>query len=223
MLGKARPCNVLKPQALVLVVIRLALIALFARRAALILNIHRSKSCQYYQQRHAHRECFCLLIGRTQRILAVALRAGAAPHRRGPLGAPAVAAFVRGLGKARVAQKGVEVRIEQDVCWLEVAVPRAALALHRCVEVEQRLNGLAHDPQLLPPRQLLWRRRCKLAHPAQVLDVERLQVQPRLQAAAHHQRKDEARRRWLKAEANQLQEVRVRAHAQDGHFLLEIR
>eukprot|EP00964_Phaeocystis_antarctica_P006767 scaffold3657_cov80-Phaeocystis_antarctica.AAC.5 len=84
---------------------------------------------------------------------------------------------------------------------LEVAMPGAALALSGRVHPQERIHGLHDHPQLLPPRE---RRRCcrEVAHAPQVLAVRRCKVEPRLQAAAHHQREDEARGRSVKAVAH---------------------
>ena len=71
-------------------------------------------------------------------------------------------------------------------------MPGAALALSGRVHPQERIDGLHNDPQLLPPRERLGRGR-EVAHAPQVLAVRCCEVEPRLQAAAHHQREDEAR------------------------------
>ena len=104
---------------------------------------------------------------------------------------------------------------------LEVAMPGAALVLGRRVQVYERVHGLHNDPQLLPPRERLGRGR-EVAHAPQVLAVRCCEVEPRLQAAAHHQREDEARRRRADAVAKQRQQVRVAALPQDRHLSVEV-
>eukprot|EP00964_Phaeocystis_antarctica_P131253 scaffold95131_cov62-Phaeocystis_antarctica.AAC.1 len=100
-------------------------------------------------------------------------------------------------------------------------MPGAALALSGRVHPQERIHGLHNDPQLLPPRERLGRCR-KVAHAPQVLAVRRCKVEPRLQAAAHHQREDEARGRSVKGVAQQWEQVRVAAPPQDFHLSVEI-
>mgnify|MGYP005698777219 CR=1 FL=1 len=105
---------------------------------------------------------------------------------------------------------------------LEVAMPGTALALSGRVHPQERIHGLHNDPQLLPPRERLGRCR-EVAHAPQVLAVRSCKVEPRLQAAAHHQREDEARGRSVEAVAQQWQQVRVAAPPQDLNLSVEIR
>ena len=104
---------------------------------------------------------------------------------------------------------------------LEVAMPGAALALRRRVHPQERVDGLHNDPQLLPPRERLGRGR-EVAHAPQVLAVRCREVEPRLQAAAHHQREDEARGRRVEAVAQQWEQVRVAALPQDLNLSAQI-
>eukprot|EP00964_Phaeocystis_antarctica_P018022 scaffold9999_cov68-Phaeocystis_antarctica.AAC.2 len=100
-------------------------------------------------------------------------------------------------------------------------MPGAALALSGRVHPQERFYGLHNDPQLLPPRE--WLGRCReMAHAPQVLAVRRREVEPRLQAAAHHQREDEARAGSVQAVAQQWQQVRVAAPPQDLNLSVEI-
>ena len=71
-------------------------------------------------------------------------------------------------------------------------MPGAALVLGRRVQVDERIHGLHNDPQLLPPRERLGRRR-EVLHAPQILAVRCSEVESRLQAAANHQWEDEAR------------------------------
>eukprot|EP00964_Phaeocystis_antarctica_P008555 scaffold4614_cov74-Phaeocystis_antarctica.AAC.2 len=100
-------------------------------------------------------------------------------------------------------------------------MPGAALVLGRRMQVQQRIHGLHKNPQLLPPRERLGRSR-EVLHAPQVLAVRRREVEPRLQAAAHHQREDEARDRRAEAVAQQWQQVRVAAPPQDRNLSVEI-
>ena len=101
-------------------------------------------------------------------------------------------------------------------------MPGAALVLGRRVQVYERIHGLHNDPQLLPPRERLGRSR-EVLHAPQVLAVRRHEVEPRLQAAAHHQRKDEARARSVETVAQQRQQVRVAAPPEDLNLSMEIK
>mmetsp|Transcript_27223 Transcript_27223/g.63597 ORF Transcript_27223/g.63597 Transcript_27223/m.63597 type:complete len:225 (-) Transcript_27223:547-1221(-) len=126
---------------------------------------------------------------------------------------PRLAVAPCGLGKARVAEEGGQAAVEQDVGRLEVAVQRERLARVGCVQVHQRVDGLQHRAQLLPPRERL-RSGVEVAHPLEANHVARVEREPHLQAAAHHQREDEARRDGVEAVAVEWEQVRMLARLQ---------
>ena len=110
-----------------------------------------------------------------------------------------------------------ELLVEQDVLGLEVAVEHDALTARGVgrVQVEQCTDGLSQDAQQLAPRK----RRERQAQPkaAEVLRVGLARPQPVSETAATHEREHKARV-LLERVAQERQQVRVRAAAQQAHL-----
>ena len=85
-------------------------------------------------------------------------------------------------------------------------MPNDALVLDGCMEIVQSFGCLQHNADLLPPCERLG---CahEVAHATEAVTVPRREIEPCLQTAAHHQRKDEARHRSVEAVAKQRQQV----------------
>ena len=92
------------------------------------------------------------------------------------------------FGQAGVRKVSLQVLVQQDVARLDVTVHDVRRAR---VQVDERVDGLVHDAQPLPPRQ-----RLGLEHKPEAAEASAAflvsRPQPVLQRPTPHQRKDEA-------------------------------
>ena len=92
------------------------------------------------------------------------------------------------FGQAGVRKVSLQVLVQQDVARLDVTVHDVRRAR---VQVDERVDGLVHDAQPLPPRQ-----RLGLEHKPEAAEASAAflvsRPQPVLQRPTPHERKDEA-------------------------------
>ena len=133
------------------------------------------------------------------------------------MGAPPLH-LVRLLGKADVGKLGIALEVEQHIGRFDVTVQDDGPSRRRRVQEDECTHCIAHRPQPLLPRQGRPHGAGRRQERSQAARRVVIADQPVFEAAARHQRVDEAADAALVAEGEQRQQVLVPASAEQLHL-----